>query len=67
MSEERLTDIEIKIAHQEQLLIDLDNVVTEQQAKIMQLEALCDKLIDRVRSLAEAATDSPHDETPPHY
>jgi SlyX protein len=67
MSEERLTEIEVKLAHQDQLLIDLDNVVTQQQAKIMQLEALCEKLIERVSSMAEGATDSPHDDAPPHY
>ena len=67
MSEERLVEIEIKLAHQEQLLGDLDNVVTEQQAKIMQLEALCNKLIDRVRSFGASAVDAPQDEKPPHY
>ena len=67
MSEDRLVDIEIKLAHQEQLLIDLDKVVTDQQAKIMQLEALCNRLIERVQSVAEGSTDAPHDEKPPHY
>ena len=52
MSEERLVDIEVKLAHQEQLLIDLDQVVTDQQAKIMRLEELCNELIERVRSAA---------------
>ena len=67
MSEERLVDIEVKLAHQEQLLSDLDAVVTDQQAKIMQLEALCNELIERVRSFADGATDAPHDDRPPHY
>lgn len=67
MSEERLVDIEIKLAHQEQLLGDLDEIVTDQQAKIMQLEALCNKLIDRVRSFADGAVEAPQDEKPPHY
>ena len=67
MAEDRLVDIEIKLAHQEQLLIDLDKIVTEQQARIMQLEDLCTRLIERVRSVAEGATDAPHDEKPPHY
>ena len=67
MSEERLVDIEIKLAHQEQLLGDLDQIVTDQQAKIMQLEALCTKLIDRVRSFAESSVEAPQDEKPPHY
>ena len=67
MTEERLVDIEVKLAHQEQLLIDLDQVVTDQQAKIMRLEELCNELIERVRAAGEGATDAPHDERPPHY
>ena len=53
MSEERLVDIEVKLAHQEQLLTDLDEVVTNQQARIMQLEELCRSLIDRVKAVGD--------------
>jgi len=67
MSEDRLVDIEVKLAHQDQLLIDLDRIVTDQQSKIMQLEELVASLIDRVRSMGEDASDSPQDERPPHY
>jgi SlyX protein len=67
MSEERLVDIEVKLAHQDQLLVDLDKVVTDQQAKIMQLEELVATLIDRVRAMGEGGSDAPQDETPPHY
>lgn len=68
MSEDRLVDIEIKLAHQEQLLTDLDEVVTKQQAKIMQLEELYGSLLERVRSMGEAMPgDGTQDERPPHY
>ncbi len=67
MSEERLVDIEIKLAHQDQLLVDLDKVVTDQQAKIMELEELVKTLIQRVRSIGEGGSDAPQDERPPHY
>jgi SlyX protein len=68
MSEDRLVDIEVKLAHQEQLLIDLNEVVTRQQAKIMQLEELCGSLVDRVKSIGEAIPgDGAQDERPPHY
>ena len=68
MSEDRLVDIEVKLAHQEQLLTDLDEVVTKQQARIMQLEELCGSLVDRVRSIGEAMPgDGSQDERPPHY
>lgn len=67
MSEDRLVDIEVKLAHQEQTIIELNDVVTEQQAKLTELEALCSKLIDRVRTISDTAIDAPHDDRPPHY
>ena len=68
MSEERLVDIEFKLAHQDQLLSELNDVVTKQQQKIMQIEELCGSLIDRVRTIGEALpADTARDERPPHY
>jgi SlyX protein len=68
MSEERFIDLESRLAHQDQLLTELNDVVCAQQAKIMQLEALCKSLIERVRSMADAATGGdPGEERPPHY
>ena len=68
MSEERFIDLESRLAHQDQLLNELNDVVTSQQAKIMELNTLCQSLIERVRSMADTApaTDS-GDERPPHY
>jgi len=68
MSEERFIDLEMRLAHQDQLLNDLNDVVTAQQTKIMQLEDLCKALIQRVRSAGENAPEGdPGDERPPHY
>ncbi len=68
MSEERFIDLETRLAHQDQLLNELNDVVTEQQAKIMQLEALCKSLIQRVRSVGDGVpADEAVDERPPHY
>ncbi|MDH3304772.1 MAG: SlyX family protein [Gammaproteobacteria bacterium] len=68
MSEERFIELETRLAHQDQLLNELNDVVTGQQAKIMQLDELCKSLVARIRSLSEAmpAID-PGDERPPHY
>jgi len=68
MSEERFVDLESRLAHQDQLLGELNDVVTSQQAKLMQLEALVKSLTERFRSMAETmpAEDS-SDERPPHY
>ena len=68
MTEQRFVDIETKLAHQEHLLLELNDVITKQQEKIMRLEELCDSIVERVRSLGEAAPSGPHtDEVPPHY
>jgi len=68
MSDERLVDIETKLAHQEHLLIELNGVITKQQEKIMQLEELCGSLVDRVRSIGEALPEEgTGNEVPPHY
>lgn len=68
MSEERFIDLESRLAHQDQLLNQLNDVVTEQQAKIMQLEELCKSLIQRVQSVGDSlSAGDPGDERPPHY
>ena len=68
MSEDRFIDLETRLAHQDQLLNQLNDVVTEQQAKIMQLEELCKALVQRVRSVGEGTSEGdPGDERPPHY
>ncbi len=68
MSEERFIDLETRLAHQDQLLNDLNEVVTGQQARIMDLEELCRALLERVRSLGDGGpAGDPIDERPPHY
>ena len=68
MTEQRFVDIETKLAHQEHLVLELNDVITKQQEKIMRLEALCDSIIERVRSLGESApSGSDEHEVPPHY
>ncbi|MEL7185383.1 MAG: SlyX family protein [Pseudomonadota bacterium] len=68
MSDDRFIDLETRIAHQDQLLHQLNKVVTDQQAKIMQLEELCKALIERVQTIGEGGpAGDPSDERPPHY
>ena len=68
MSEDRFIDLETRLAHQDQLLNQLNDVVTAHQAKIMQLEALCKSLIQRVQSVSDGLpSPDGDDERPPHY
>ncbi len=68
MSEERFVELESRLLHQDKLLHDLNDVVTEQQVTIMRLDELCRTLIDRVRVMGDALPVSETgDERPPHY
>lgn len=68
MDEEKLIDIETKLAHQEHLLAELDDALSNQQAQIGNLEHLCQTLVERIRALSETGVgDSADDEKPPHY
>ena len=68
MGDDRLIDIETKLAHQEQLLIELNDALTNQQDSIMALERLCASISERLRSLGDGeAASPPDDERPPHY
>lgn len=68
MSEERLVLIETKLAHQEHLVEQLNDVVTKQQEIIMQLEKRYVILAERLRSISDVLpTADEQDERPPHY
>jgi len=69
MSEERLVEIETKIAFQEQTIKDLNDVLYEQQQEIERLGAICDALVKRVKEFSEliSGIDTPANEKPPHY
>ena len=68
MDEQRVIDIETKLAHQEQMLMELDDALMTQQSTIMTLERMCASMAERMQSLGgdETATP-PGDERPPHY
>ncbi len=68
MDEQRIIEIETKLAHQEQMLMELDDALTTQQSTIMTLERMCASMAERMQSLGGDETASPEgDERPPHY
>jgi uncharacterized coiled-coil protein SlyX len=65
---DRLTEIEIKIAHIEQSLTELSDVLYQQQTLITRLESGFNELKGRVLDADKSTTgNSPDDEKPPHY
>ena len=68
MDDTRLTDLEIRLTHQEATLQTLNDVVADQQQLIAHLRKEVEALKARVRDLAPANIAAPWEETPPpHY
>lgn len=67
-NEQRLDELEIKVSYQDDLVQELNVIVSQQQKKIDQLEASINSLNERIRELAMSApADPPLEEKPPHY
>jgi SlyX protein len=69
MSTERLDDLEIKMAFQEELVEALNGIVARQQQEIELLQQQMRYLYRQIRDLrpVDEAAPSPEDEVPPHY
>ena len=66
--QDRLTEIEIRIAHMEQSLGELSDVLYRQQSLLDRLELRFNELRQRVSVTADGQENSdPTDEKPPHY
>jgi len=67
-TEDRLVELEIKLARQDDLLETLNKTVYRQQKKIDELEALCSALARHIKDIRDAANErGPANEKPPHY
>jgi SlyX protein len=68
MNDDRIIELEIKTAYQEDLLQELNKIVIQQQQQIERLEATCKLLNERINSLSiESSGAESVDEVPPHY
>jgi SlyX protein len=68
VDDDKITDIESRIAYQEHTIATLNEALVDQQGRISALEARVDALRERVRALSEAAPAGDADDlSPPHY
>ncbi|MGZ8135958.1 MAG: SlyX family protein [Methylococcaceae bacterium] len=67
MNDNRIIELEIKAAYQEDLLQSLNNIVVQQQRQIDQLEVMCRLLSERIKSLSSEGSSENAVEVPPHY
>jgi len=68
MSEDRLVELETRLAYQDQLVEELNKQVFEQDKRVQKLEATCKSLSKQLLDLAEDAPVAENDDQPPpHY
>ena len=73
MDQDRFEAIETKLAFQEKMIKDLNDVIFDQQKELDSLKFTCDKLTKQIKILSEAVMHSmgpdigPAGEKPPHY
>ena len=69
--EDRVVELETRLSFQEDTLQSLNQVITEQDRTIMQLQEqvrhLAEKLSDMEYSLEQGTGKAPANERPPHY
>lgn len=64
----RLDELEIRIAHQDQTIEDLNAAVTDQWKLIDKLQREVSRLTDRVSSAEDAIAEAPAaNQPPPHW
>ena len=70
MNTDRLIEIEIKLAYQEELILVLNDTIANQQLQLRKVEETCRLLNEKLKSLAHNQPDgsgSILNERPPHY
>jgi SlyX protein len=63
----RLTDLETRLAYQDDTLDKLDAVIAVQAQRIARLESALERLAQRLDGLQRPAPAEVSDERPPHY
>lgn len=61
-----MTDIEITLAHQEQMISEISEVISEQWKEIETLKKRLDKTLAKIEQL-EHGEEIAADQKPPHY
>lgn len=63
--EQRLDDLEMRIAYQDKTIADLNEMITAQWKKIERLERQLQRIDEEVQSLD--GREAPPNQKPPHY
>ena len=67
-NEEAIIELQTKLAFQEDLLENLNQVITDQQGQIAKLERTVESIIVQIHSMQSSGQDNgQQQEIPPHY
>ena len=67
MTEDRLVEMETRLAYQDHLVEELNKLVYEQDKRIQKLEETCKQLSKQFTDLSGALPAGESDDPPPHY
>ena len=65
--EERLIELETRLAHQEETIAELSDIAAKQWETIDRLERTIGRLDDRLRAIQEKPLGPGEEPPPPHY
>lgn len=66
--EQRITEVETRLAFQETTMHELNAVLTDQQQQLGQLQELLKKLFEQLAEINSSnQPDAAHEPPPPHY
>jgi SlyX protein len=67
-NEEAIIELQTKLSFQEDLLENLNQVITDQQSQITKLQRTVESMIGQMQSMQSSMQDNgPQQEIPPHY
>lgn len=64
--EGRIDALEMTVAHQDQMIEDMNTVILEQRAEIDEMKIRMSQALDRIQTVESQMPDEP-DAPPPHY
>jgi len=64
---ERITELETRVAFQESTIQELSDVIARQQQQIEVLQSAHKKLYTRLEEVSQGVAEASVDEVPPHY
>lgn len=73
MDQERLENIETKLAFQEKMIKELNDVIYDQQQEMDRIQRTCDQLTKQIKMMSDTLMDAmgpgigPANDKPPHY